>query len=200
MHIYYGTMFAHPLALCLETFDDTSICIHGMASARWRRSTHTTAIPPSPPPPTAACGLCFRSGFSSNRAHALLVVQVRFRLRLDLNAAPKPRALLILPCEAVAPEGQIAFLELVLDELEAADGLLAVAAGEALGGEGDVGQLVGQLLAALGEVVGQRARLGGLLQHAQQGLDAADLGQLVVGHQLARQLEDPLRDLEKGRK
>lgn len=100
----------------------------------------------------------------------------------------------------MAPEGQIAFLELVLDELEAADGLLAVAAGEALGGEGDVGQLVGQLLAALGEVVGQRARLGGLLQHAQQGLDAADLGQLVVGHQLARQLEDPLRDLEKGRK
>ena len=60
---------------------------------------------------------------------------------VGLDATPEPRALLVLSGVAVAPEREIPLLELLFDELEAADGGLAVAAGDASGDEGDIREL-----------------------------------------------------------
>ncbi len=113
-----------------------------------------------------------------------------------LHASPEPRALLVLLGEAVALQRQVALPELLLDELETADSLLLVAARDALGGEADVGQLR-QLRPPLHDLIRQRLRLRRLLQHAEQDAHVRDLGEPVVGDQLARQLEDPLRDLRE---
>lgn len=101
-----------------------------------------------------------------------------------------------MPLQAlVARNGQFPLLELLLDELPTADGLLAIDRGDAAFVHRNVGQL--EFAGAVDGLddLGGRGRADEHVEHMADGLGAGELG---VGQAVASELEDALGDLQAG--